>query len=580
MGDETKGGYMAEVPLDPASGPAFALSGRVVTMDTDRTVLPHGVVYGQNGSIVAVQPAGVAPPDGFANVEVVDTTGTIYPGLIELHNHLPYDVLPLWQVPKRYGDRNQWSDTQENPDYHRLITGPMHAIGGVPALVAAIVRYVELRCLLGGTTTSQGVTLANSKVSVTHFRGLVRNVENTGKDPALPAAATHVPDVVAADGQKFLQEISTGKKMILHLAEGDDEAALNAFEALHLKDGSWAITKDLIGIHCVALRDGDFGVLASHGGSMVWSPLSNLLLYGKTANVGAAMGHNVPVALGSDWAPSGSKNLLGELKAARLARTAANAPELSDRELVAMATCTPAAMLGWDRALGSLEGPRTDGAGEEVPGKRADMLVAIVEDGDPYTGLIDAKEADIQLVMIDGVPRVGTKTLMTSLGVRTGLERIQVGGQERMLNLSEADADPQVEQVTAAEAIRLLAHALQQLPNTPTTPEAVAARSELPDGQIRLAVEGLVDNQQSPRPHLPLNGALTGPNLPRSRTLESVHNAIAAAGPLPALTLDPLAAVDNPGFYDTIGQEMNLPADVRAGLVAYRHPTPTDRAKT
>jgi 5-methylthioadenosine/S-adenosylhomocysteine deaminase len=580
MGDDTKGGTMAEVPLDPASGSPFALSGRVVTMDADRTVLPHGVVYGQNGSIVAVQPAGAKPPDGFGTVEVVDTTGTIYPGLIELHNHLPYDVLPLWQVPKRYDDRNQWSDTRENPDYHRLITGPMHAIGGVPELVSAIVRYVELRCLLGGTTTSQGVTLANSKVSVTHFRGLVRNVENTGKDPALPAAATHVPDVVATDGQKFLQEISTGKKMILHLAEGDDQASLNAFEALHLKDGSWAITKNLIGIHCVALRDGDFEVFASHGGSMVWSPLSNLLLYGKTANVGSALAHNVPVALGSDWSPSGSKNLLGELKVARLARAAANAPQLSDRELVAMATCTPAAMLGWDRALGSLEGPRTEGTGGQLPGKRADMLVAMVGDGDPYTGLIDATEADIQLVMIDGVPRVGTKTLMTSLGVRTGFEQIQVGGQERTLNLSEAAADPQVEQVTAAEAIHLLTQALQQLPNTPMTPEAVAARSELPDGQIRLAVEGLVDNQQSPRPHLPLNGELTGPNLPRSRTLESVHNAIAEAGSLPALTLDPLAAIDNPGFYDTINEEMNLPPDLRAGLVAYRHPTSTDRAKT
>ena len=32
----------------------------------------------------------------------------------------------------------------------------------------------------------------------------------------------------------------------------------------------------------------DFQVLAGHGGSMVWSPLSNLLLYGQTADIAAA----------------------------------------------------------------------------------------------------------------------------------------------------------------------------------------------------------------------------------------------------------------------------------------------------
>ena len=143
-----------------------------------------------------------------------------------------------------------------------------------------------------------------------------------------------------------------------------------------------------------------------------------------------------------------------------------------------------------------------------------------------------------------------------------------------MLNLAEVAADPQVEHVSASEAIRRLTEALQELPDKPTTPDAVAARSALPDGQVRLAVEGLVDNHQSPRPHLPLNGEFTGPNLPDSRSLAAVQEAIAVAGPLPAMALDPLTAVDNPGFYDTIGKEMNLPPDVRSGLVALRHAKP------
>jgi cytosine/adenosine deaminase-related metal-dependent hydrolase len=56
------------------------------------------------------------------------------------------------------------------------------------------------------------------------------------------------------------------------------------------------------------LQPADFAILAGHSGSMVWSPLLNLLLYGQTANLGAALAAGVSVALGSDWAPSGSKN--------------------------------------------------------------------------------------------------------------------------------------------------------------------------------------------------------------------------------------------------------------------------------
>ena len=147
---------MPVVPIDPAISSPIALAGRVVTMDAVGTVLAAGVVYAQDGSITAVLPDGVAPPAGFETVPLTQSGGTIYPGLIELHNHLPYDVLSLWNVPKQYGDRDQWS-ASSTPDYHRLITGPMSVLGRNDEVVPAIVRYVELRCLLGGTTTSQGV---------------------------------------------------------------------------------------------------------------------------------------------------------------------------------------------------------------------------------------------------------------------------------------------------------------------------------------------------------------------------------------------------------------------------------------
>ncbi len=518
-----------------------------MTMNDQRTVLDDGVVYARDGAITAVLPAAAPAPSGYEQVARLSTGGTICPGLIELHNHLPYDVLSLWRVPKKFGDRDKWSGTS-TPDYHRLISGPMGVLGRDADVVPAVVRYVEMRCLLGGTTTSQGVALASAPGIVTHYRGLVRNVESTG-DPQLPPAATHIADVEASAADHFLARISGPQKLILHLAEGVDDSAHRHFEALQITPGTWAITGSLIGIHCVALNPEDFAVFAAHGGSMVWSPLSNLLLYGQTANVGAALDAGVPVALGSDWAPSGSKNLLGELKVARLAAPGAGA-DLSARDLTAMATRNPARLLGWDEHIGSLEA-----------GKRADLIVVEGTAGDPYDALLDATEAQIDLVVINGVPRAGTSNLMAGLGLGGG-EKLEIGGQVRVLNLAQAGADPAVAALSVAEAIDRLEHALAALPNS-SGPAHALSIMPTPDHAL-LAVDGVIDNHMSPRPHLPFGGSLTGPNLPGARTAQAIGGAV----PLPALTLDPLTAVDNPAYYKTLADEVNLPVEIRDGLSA------------
>ena len=75
-------------PLDPLTGPPLALAGRVVQMDADFNVLQDGVVYIEKGGIVAVRPHTQAAPVGFETVPVHATDGTLFPVLIELHNHL------------------------------------------------------------------------------------------------------------------------------------------------------------------------------------------------------------------------------------------------------------------------------------------------------------------------------------------------------------------------------------------------------------------------------------------------------------------------------------------------------------
>ena len=75
------------------------------------------------------------------------------------------------------------------------------------------------------------------------------------------------------------------------------------------------------------------------------------------------------ICLGSDWSPSGSKNLLGELKVADLWNRRHMDREFSAEELCAMATRNAADALGWSERLGRLR-----------EGLHGDVLVATDRD--------------------------------------------------------------------------------------------------------------------------------------------------------------------------------------------------------
>jgi hypothetical protein len=141
---------------------------------------------------------------------------------------------------------------------------------------------------------------------------------------------------------------------------------------------------------------------------VVWSPFSNIWLYGATTDVLAARAAGMLICLGADWSPSGSKNLLGELKVADLYSRTQLGGALSPQELCAMATCNPADAVGWPDKLGRLR-----------PGLHGDFVAVRPRQEDPYRTLIDTTEPDILLVAINGYPMYGTSDLMTAANAVT-----------------------------------------------------------------------------------------------------------------------------------------------------------------
>ena len=163
-----------------------------------------------------------------------------------------------------------------------------------PHLLASLVRYVETKCLLAGVTSSQGISLQSDHLNA-YYGSAMRVVEDP-TERRFPKATTHIPDIEASEWAQFKRTLDRASCLLLHLSEGLDEKARAAFLALQNSQGDWAISSALAGIHCAGLQPEDFAVLGQRGGSMVWSPLSNLLLYGGTTNIEAAKSAGVPVS--------------------------------------------------------------------------------------------------------------------------------------------------------------------------------------------------------------------------------------------------------------------------------------------
>ena len=433
-------------PVDPINNLKYALEGRIVTMDENALVLSRGRIFVSGGEIVAVTDDEASLPGGFTNEDIIAVGGTIYPGMIELHNHLPYNILPPWVPNRTYGNHRQWKGRKE---YRQYITGPMQTLGKTDGFPGAIVRYTECKSLVGGVTTSQGWTLANSRIRKRFYHGVIRNVEETN-DPKLPEAQTRIADV--SDPAAFRDSLRPDRTRLLHLSEGVDEKARSFFLGLHIEGDEWAITDRLAGIHCTGLEPEDFRIFADRGGSMIWSPMSNLVLYGETADIAAAKENNVLISLGADWSPSGGKNLLEELKVARLVSDHAGGV-FTDRDLVRMVTSNPAKILGWENKIGSIE-----------EGKKADFIVLRTFQMDPYEKLVRANEKNIILVVINGVPYYGQQRLMKQFAVdQSSLETLSFENISRQLFLNNEQADEVLQSVSLGHATERLREGLSNI---------------------------------------------------------------------------------------------------------------------
>lgn len=406
---------------EPPSGSCTLAAGDAWLLVRGDIVVPGGLLH--NGHLL-VDATGIircaacdcSGQPGFAGATRLDCRyGLVSPGLINAHDHITYAGNdPADHGTERYDHRHEW---RKGLNGHTAIPVPQ---------TSGAVAWGELRHVLAGTTSlfgSGGVA------------GLVRNLDKdtSGLDPAkkvtydtFPLGDSGGQMLVGSCSYPSIQSASSVAQMhcyIPHVAEGVNDAARNEFLCL---SGARAGGQDLVRpntafIHGVGVRPEDVAAMAAEGTGLVWSPRSNLDLYGNTAPVSVYARMGVRIALGTDWTASGSMNLLREVRCADSFNRTYLDGVFTDRDLLDMVTSRAAEVMGLDDLLGSLK-----------PGLLADIAIFDTHGAADERAVLDAGVRDVVLVLRAGVPLYGDADLVAGLpGGETGCEVLDVCGIAR-----------------------------------------------------------------------------------------------------------------------------------------------------
>ncbi len=396
----------------PASSNTCDVAAGGATKLLKGTVLTPTMVY--KGGQVAVDATGKISCTGCNCAAGGETTITcpdavISPGLINTHDHITFDQnAPYTSTSERYEDRQQW---RVGLDGHKTIPDPSASSAGQ-------ISWNELRFLMGGAT---------SIVSSTGQPGFLRNLDTKADATALGKTTPVDFDTFPlddSDGTRRRGDCDYGPKattpgMIAgdsayepHTSEGIDATARNEFlcetSATYDVHAPGASNNLLLGktamIHAIGLQPSDYAAMAVAGTGLIWSPRSNITLYGDTARVTVADRLGVKIALGTDWIITGSMNLLRELACADGLNATYLDHYFTDDQLWNMVTTNAAALTKTDDLIGLL-----------APGKLADITIFASHGKEPFRSVIEAQPQDVTLVMRGGTAIYGDDAVVGAL---------------------------------------------------------------------------------------------------------------------------------------------------------------------
>ncbi len=389
----------------------YALGGDVITMNANRDVLLGHWVEVLGDEIVAIH---ASEPVG---IPTVATGGLIFPALIDSHNHPSYCVLGPIPFDQLFEHRDEWRSSPMysdfNSQYYSIID-----YGGSGAQRTNVNKLAEVRAMAAGTATIQGPNAFGHSYDDYAHQGI--GINNAHR---MPPRIYHDTFPLGDSEAVWAGRVADNwRRFVVHIAEGTNQAALDEFAA-------WQALVDLDErttiIHGTGLGAAEWSAMGTAGSNLVWSPQSNIALYGSTTDIPGALAAGVTVALAPDWTESGANDLLAEMKIARDWSDEHWGGVLTPELLTEMVTVNASYALGMTDLRGSVE-----------PGLRADLMVIPGSAGAPYDALMAAMPADVNLTVISGRPGYGDQVLMDQFPYLTMVEDITVNTVPKRLALA------------------------------------------------------------------------------------------------------------------------------------------------
>ena len=423
----------------------YLLKGTLVTMDVALPVAERvfeGTLYVQGNRIIDVLHETDAVPAHAAGAVELSTRALIFPGLMNIHDHIGFNAIPQWNVPALMQDVSDWTSLDDYRTHvrypHDILTEPDYY-----GLLPEAGKYAEVKALVAGTTSVQG----SFPLSAGFTNHLARNVDltNFGEDRIRQRSLSILGSAFTAEASALVTDMDAGvvDAWLVHLAEGTAEDAALEFQAL--KDNCLLRSETAI-IHGTVLTTADLDEVADAGAKLIVAPTSNYLYYGATADIPAAVQRGIPVSLSTDWSPAGDKNLLASLKSLSLINDTVWGSALSDLQIAEMVTTAPAKTLNWCNLVGALR-----------PGMFADLAVILGDAALPYRSLIEATEEDIVLTVVDGDALFGRPAFLEAL--KPGGYELVTSGCGMQAGLDVTDPSVPGGTQTFAEMVGLLAPA-------------------------------------------------------------------------------------------------------------------------